>query len=280
MRSNILITSAVSDGRLFKAFRRELHALLPNGSVLRADARPDRPAYAQRLLDACVSDHVGLVVPTADLELTLLARHLGQFASNGVMIAVSDPPIIDMTHDKRALADWFRQRGLQTPRPINSRFDATFPIVAISNGGVFRRTTVTDAAQFASLMLDDPQLVFTEYLPPAAFEEYTVDLYYSEDGTLTFALLRQYVDGDLAGPSAPPSTITGLRERFAQVPGARGRITMQLCVEQRTGAIYGLNAKAGLDDDCPLESGSRIVRQLIQDYLLEKTGNLSRRRAA
>ena len=272
MRPNILITSAGQDGQVLRTFQRELDSLLPNGTVLAAGAVPDHLAYAQQLLDTCISKDVSLGVPTGVEELPKLARHRREFAKEGIAIAVSDPRFVDMTRDKRTMAHWFRQRGLQTPRAINSAADANFPIVAVpDNNGVNRQSTVvTDAAQFASLLLDDPQLMFTEYLSPREFEAYTVDMCYSEDGTLKLIAARRAVI----------PAIAAWRERVEKFPGARGCITLRLCVHGRTGAVYGIDIKAGFDEDHPHGFGADVARTLTQEYLLKKQAEFSRRQAA
>jgi carbamoyl-phosphate synthase large subunit len=282
MRPHILITSPGPDGQLLKAFARELYSLFPGGKVLTADARPDRPAYACRLLEMCISNAVGLVVPTAGSEVAWLARYRRDFTEAGVTIAVSDPRFVDMTRDKRTMMAWFRQRGLETARSINSRAEARFPIVAIPNDGhgSQKPMIVADAAQFASLLLHDPELIFTECLPREDFEEYTVDMYYSADGALHLALPRQQGDDNVAGRTATHPAIASLRERFDRVPGARGCVTMQACVDRRTAAVYGIDVKAHVDDGRPQGSVGNFARLLIQDYLPGKPDEATRRQAA
>jgi carbamoyl-phosphate synthase large subunit len=220
-----------------------------------------------------------LVVPTTDPELAVLARYRREFASDGVIVVISDPRFVDMTRDKRMTMSWFRERGLQTPRTINSRADAVFPLLALSCHGNEGARVVTDAAQFSALLLNDPELVFTEYLSPADFERCTVDMYYSEAGTLKGAVPRQG-DDDVAAGTALRPTIATLHERFARIPGARGCITMQVAVDRRTQAIYGTQITARLDTGHSYDTDPSFARWLIQDYLLGEGEPVLRRSAA
>jgi carbamoyl-phosphate synthase large subunit len=280
MRPNILITSVSQDGQKLRAFQRALDSLLPNGRVLAADAQPNHLTYAYHLLEMCISNDVGLVVSTDDQELPKLARHRREFANAGVAIAVSDPRFVDMTRDKRTMMDWFRGRGMQTPRTIHSRRDATFPIVAIPNNarGGQQPIIVNDAAQFASLLLDDPELMFTECLSPLEFEECTIDMCYSEDGMLKLAWPRQ--EAVVASRTAASPIVALVRQRFEKVPGARGCITMRLCVHGRTEAAYGIDLKAHLDEKQPYEAAANFARCLIEEYLLSHAAASSHRQAA
>jgi carbamoyl-phosphate synthase large subunit len=223
-----------------------------------------------------------MVVPTINRELAILARCRGEFAKRDVAIAVSDPQFVDMTLDKRATMDWFRQRGLQTPRTINSRADAKFPIVAMpsSGSGSDAVSLVTNAAQFSALLLDDPQLIFTEYLSPTEFQEYTVDMYYSEQKTLKFVRPRPEGASDAGSQALPPIALARLQQRFEKIPGPRGCITMELCVNRKTGAAYGIDIKARFDEGHLHASGPNIARHLIQEYLLDKGQDSTRRHAA
>lgn len=280
MRPNILLTSPGPDGQLASAFQRELHSLLPQGKALTANVRPGCAAYAPQLLEVCASNDIGLLIPTGDMELAVLARHRRDFAKEEVAIAVSDPQFVDVAGDKHRLMGWFRGRGLQTPRTINSRSDATFPIVAVpsNSSGGREAVVVSDARQFASLLLDDPQLMFVEYLSPSEFEECTIDMCYSEDGALKSAMSRH--EAVVAGRAGTSPAVACVRERFEKIPGARGCITMRLCVHGRTEAVYGIDIKARLDEDQSYESASNLARCLIQEYLLSRPAGSSHRRAA
>jgi carbamoylphosphate synthase large subunit len=221
-----------------------------------------------------MSQDIGLVVPTIACELPVLARCRSEFAKHGVIVAVSDARFIDMTRDKRVTAQWFRERGLQTPRVINSRADVRFPLFAKPYDGSSseRAQLVLDAAQLTAQLLDDPRMMFTEYLSPTEYDEYTLDMYYSDDGQLKCIVPRLRIEtrsGELSkGRTARIAALSMLRERFGKVSGARGCIAMQIFVHRQSEAVYGIEINARFDGGYPLsyEAGANFPGWLIQEH--------------
>ena len=292
MRPNILITSARRRGKLLYAFQTELKSLIPVGHVFAADARPDLsvacdlanqsftvpraddPTYSRRLLELCMSHDIGLVVPITDCELPVLARCRGEFAKHGVIVVVSDARFVDMSRDKRIAAQWFRARGLQTPRVINSRADVHFPLFAKPYEGSSSQGAhlIIDAAQLTAQLLDDPRIMFTEYLSPAEYDDYTLDMYYCDDGQLNCIVPRQRIEtrnGKVSsGRTARIPALPMLRERFGKVAGARGCITMQILVHRQSQVVYGIDINARFGGGYPLsyEAGANFPAWLIQEH--------------
>jgi carbamoyl-phosphate synthase large subunit len=292
MRPNILITSAGRRGKLLQAFQSELESLVPVGKVYAADARPglsvachlanraftvpraDDPTYSRQLLDLCIANEIGLVVPTIDPELPILARCRGEFARHGIVLAVSDARFVDTSRDKRITAEWFRERGLQTPRAINSRADVQFPLFAKPYDGSCSKgaQVIADAAQLTAKLLDDPRMMFTEYLSPAEHDEYTLDMYFSDSGQLKCIVPRLRMEtrgGEVSkGRTTRIAAMPMLRERFGNVPGARGCITMQIFVHRQSPAVYGIEINARFGGGYPLayEAGANFPRWLIEEH--------------
>lgn len=294
MRRNVLITSAGRRGKLVAAFQRELAAVCPGGKVFAADAEPrlsvachvadgafavprlDDAAYLPTLSELCSEHEIGLVVPTIDTELLLLARHRDAFAAQGVTVAVSDESFIQLTRDKRATSRWFVERGLPVPETIDIRVAPRFPLFARPyNGSCSRNTAVIrDAGQLTDALRADTQMLFTEYLSPADHDEYSVDMYYSRDGVLRCAVPRLRIEtrqGEVSkGRTARIAAAQLLHEPFGRIAGARGCITLQMFINRQTGAAYGIEVNARFGGGYPLsyEAGANFPRWLIEEYLL------------
>jgi carbamoyl-phosphate synthase large subunit len=217
---------------------------------------------------------IALVVPTNDRELPILARHRREFAEHGIVVAVSDPKFTDIARDRRMAAEWFREHDLRTPRPVHSRLDAKFPLFAQHCNGLLsgRSQLVTSASQLAAQLLDDPEVLFTEYLSPQHFDEYTLDMYYSNDGELRCIVPRLRIEargGEVSkGRTARIPAMSMLRARFGRIPGARGCITMKISIHRQTEAIYGMDIKARFGGGYPLsyEAGANFPRWLIEEH--------------
>jgi carbamoyl-phosphate synthase large subunit len=294
MRRNILITSAGRRAKLVAAFRRELDELLPGGMVFAADARPELsvachlanasfsvptigdPAFAPKLLELCLEYEIGLIVPTIDPELPVLAAHLREFAERDVTIVVSDAEFIRVCRDKRETARWFTERGLATPHFIDPRACARFPIFAKPYDGSCSRDTivVTSPADLTPNLLDDPRMMFVEYLSPADHDEYTVDMYFDRGGELRCLVPRLRLEtraGEVSkGRTQRIAAAAHLRKRLPTIAGARGCITMQLFVARRSQKVSAIEVNARFGGGYPLsyEAGANFPRWLIQEYLM------------
>lgn len=74
-----------------------------------------RPRYLRQLRAIVRTRRVGLLVPTIDLDLRLLAEHKDDFEKLGCRVLVSDPAVIDVCQDKRQTHQFLRRRGFDAP---------------------------------------------------------------------------------------------------------------------------------------------------------------------
>jgi len=296
MRPNVLITSAGRRGKLVSLFQQELRKLLPDGKVFATDHRPDLSVachladgafavarvddaeYIPQLQDLCESHAVGLIVPTIDPELELLARQRDEFAAAGVQIAISSAEFVGVCRDKRRTPTWFAGRGLTAPRLVNARAVTDFPIFAKPYNGSCGQgvRVVALPSELTPNLLDDPRMMFVEYLSPAEHDEYTVDMYYSHDGELRCLVPRLRIEtraGEVSkSRTARIDAIDMLLDRLGSVDGARGCITLQIFVHRRSDVIYGIEVNPRFGGGYPLsyEAGANFPRWLIEEYLLGK----------
>ncbi len=77
--------------------------------------------YIDQLLSIVREHMVGLIVPTVDLDLGLLARHKQQFADLGCRVLVSHPDVIDTCQDKRRTFGFLAKSDFSTPRTMSIR---------------------------------------------------------------------------------------------------------------------------------------------------------------
>lgn len=129
--SNVLITSAGRRTGLVKAFLDATRSR--GGTLLAADVDPLAPTLyladqalqvprvtnAQYIdtLTAIVKDHhVGLVVPTIDTELGVLAMGREQLEAAGAVVLVSAPHLITVCSDKTLTETTFQSHGYRVPR--------------------------------------------------------------------------------------------------------------------------------------------------------------------
>ena len=127
---NILLTSAGRRTSLVLAFQ---EAARPSGArVLAADLDPLAPAcaladgafrvprvtegsYVSALLRLVREHDVGLIVPTIDTELPILAEHGEAFQAEGALVVVSKPGFVALCRDKWNTFQAFQAKGIAVP---------------------------------------------------------------------------------------------------------------------------------------------------------------------
>jgi Carbamoylphosphate synthase large subunit (split gene in MJ) len=127
---NVLVTAAGRRTSLVRAFTEEAHKR--GGRVFAGDVDPlapalyfadealktrrtDDPAYVADLLEGVERHAIGLVIPTIDTELPVLAGSQAQFAAHGCRVAVSAEPFVAITLDKHQTGVTFGATGIHVP---------------------------------------------------------------------------------------------------------------------------------------------------------------------
>jgi carbamoyl-phosphate synthase large subunit len=118
MKTNVLITSAGRRVSLVKSFINAASMVLPGAKVITVDMNPDLSAactvsdlsyqicsvtdsnYSETLKKICVENNVGLVIPTIDTELVILAKNRNDFEKHGINIIVSSVPFVKRCRNK------------------------------------------------------------------------------------------------------------------------------------------------------------------------------------
>ena len=147
MKYNILITSAGQRVSLVKDFQETLKRFFPDGKVYTTDMNPRlAPAayisdgcfevprctsedYIESLLQICLGNNIGLVVPTIDTELAILASNKNIFLKQGIVVSVSDYDFVMMCRDKRNTGEFFEEHDIRVPKAID-KYHPTFPLFA------------------------------------------------------------------------------------------------------------------------------------------------------
>ena len=132
-KKNVLVLSAGRRVELVENFQKALKKYFPEALVYTTDMRPglssacqisDRWFKAPRVTSAnyigylkqlCLENDIGLIIPTIDTELLLLARHRHEFEAFGAHLIISEPELVAMCRDKRKTAILFDQLDIDRP---------------------------------------------------------------------------------------------------------------------------------------------------------------------
>lgn len=297
---NILITSAGKRVALTKCFKETLTHFFPSGRVYTTDMNPlMAPAgyvsdgcfnvprvtdstYIERLLSVCKDYEIGMVIATIDTELLLLAEFKEEFKTKGIQVMVSDKSFVSMCRDKRNIADFFCSHGIRVPKLVD-KYNPTFPLFAKPYDGSLSANLhyVKCMEELTPPILNDPKLIFMEYIDKAEYKEYTVDMYYGKDNRVKCIVPRERLEiraGEInKGRTVKNEILYFLKENLEYIEGCIGCICVQLFYHPNTKDIVGIEINPRFGGGYPLTymCGGNFPEMLIREYFFDEDVNYS-----
>jgi len=295
MKHHILITSAGKRVVLVRIFQKTLKELGLDGKVYTADMRPEMsPAgmvseacirvprctadnYIDALLQICQEKEIAVVVPTIDTELQVLSENRWRFQEQGVQLVLSDADFIKACGDKRLTASLFSDLGIAVPRQVD-KDHMTYPVFAKPYDGSLSVNThiIRDEKDLTPDILEDPKMLFLEYVDPKDYREYTVDMYYGQDGQVKGIVPRERLEiraGEInKGITRKNDIVDYLKERMATMKGVRGCICLQLFYRASDQDIKGIEINPRFGGGFPLSyyANANFVEYILREYLLNE----------
>jgi carbamoyl-phosphate synthase large subunit len=287
--NNVLLLSAGRRVSLARLLRRSAEAA--GGRLIAADLRPewsaacvdngvsaplprvDAETYPDALRALCAAHRIGLVVPTIDTELAVLARLRDSFAAAGIRIAVSDPALIAAARDKRQTALYFERFGVESP-PVLDAGRLTYPAIAKPADGSLSRdiAVLRGPEDLTPKVLRTPNLMFAAYLEHTQHDEFTCDAYYAADGGLRCVVPRQRVEvrgGEVSKGRAVKNDIVPMFfEKLARIEGAQGCLTFQFFRHRETGRHWLIELNPRFGGGYPLTAAAGAP---YHDWLVRET---------
>lgn len=295
MQHNILITSAGKRVALTRYFKETLNRFYPEAKVLTTDMNPEMaPAgyvsdecfkvprvtdasYPTLLLKICKENNVGMVIATIDTELLLLADLKKEFADEGIYVMVSDKPFITLCRDKRNTGEFFESHSVRVPKAMD-KYNPTFPLFAKPYDGSLSTNLhyIKTADELTKEILEDPKLLFMEYIDKSVYREYTVDMYYGRDNHVKCIVPRERIEiraGEInKGRTAKNEILTFLKEKLEYIEGCVGCICVQLFFHPETKDMVGIEINPRFGGGFPLSymCGGNFPELLIREYFMNE----------
>lgn len=266
---NVLVTSAGRRVSLVQAFARAAQAR--GGKVLAGDASGLAPAlyladrafqlpsvsaegYVPHLLSLVREHRIGLIVPTIDPELAVLATHAQAFADAGCTALVSSLAFVELSGDKWLTHEAFAAHGVDVPQSWTPEEAAHADLppqlfVKPRDGSASRDTYRATPKALATVLPRVENAIVQEEL---SGPEITIDALLDFDGVPLHCVPRVRIR-TLAGESIQGVTIAdddirgwleGLLKVAAQL-GARGPITLQAFLTERGPVLIEVNPRFG-----------------------------------
>ena len=295
MNHNILITSAGQRVSLVRAFKETLSKIFPEGKIYTTDMNPKMapaayvsdgcfevlrvtdPSYIAQLIDICKKHNIGLIVPTIDTELLVLSKNNELFAANGITVSVSSNEFISVCRDKRNTSEFFEKHNIRVPKSID-KYNPTFPLFAKPYDGSLSTNLhyIRTSEGLTSDILEDPKLLFMEYIDTSVYKEFTVDMYYARDGQVKCIVPRERIKvraGEInKGRTVKNDIVDYLKERLNHIKGCFGCICIQLFYHPETKDIVGIEINPRFGGGYPLTymCGGNFPELLISECFLNE----------
>ena len=275
-RPNVLITSASRKVLLVRAFREAL-AAVGSGMVIAADVSPlavalyeadaarliprsDDPGFVDALLELCERDAVGLLVPTRDEELPVLAGARDRFRAAGTLVLVSAEGAVDACRDKRRFGIAVREAGLDAPAEFADVETAPLPAFVKPRWGKggkgAARVSTRDELRSAVAELDGEAMIQELVEAP----EFTVDVFIDLDGRPISCVPRERV-AVVSGESVVSRTVrdpelADAALRLCASIGLVGHLTVQAFRSPGRIAFIEINPRYGGAANLGFEAGA------------------------
>ena len=289
-RRNILLLSAGRRVSLARALRKVAED--NNAHFYTADMLPEMSAacqdhshfstlpavldtdYPTALASLCERFQIGLVIPTIDTELRVLAHLYDDFLSTGTALVVCDMDLIAIARDKRRTAEFFGSFGVKSPElyPLDA---PRFPAIAKPfDGSLSRNVTILNKPEdFTRQVRETENLMLASYIDPASHDEFTCDAYYDRSGVLRCVIPRLRIEvrgGEISkGRTAKNNIVDLFGSKLKRIPGARGCLTFQFFRNRDSGELYLIELNARFGGGFPLShaAGADYPRWLYEEWI-------------
>ena len=293
---NILITSVGKRVVLVGIFQQTLKELGLDAKVYTTDMKPGlSPAcirsdgyfkvsrctddsYVDELLNICRHKNIGIVIPTIDTELIALASNGERFEREGISLMLSDLDFVRICRDKRLTARFFAERGISVPCPVD-KYQPKYEMFAKPYDGSSSQNihVIRNKGELTKELLDDPKMMFMEYIDSKEYKEFTVDMYYGKDGKVKGIVPRERIEiraGETSkGITRKNYILNFLKERMAGLEGVRGCICLQLFFRESDHDIKGIEINPRFGGGYPLSyyAKANYADYIIREYLKGET---------
>ena len=290
---NVLITSAGKRVVLVQIFQKTFRELGFDAKVYTTDMKPEMaPAgivsdgcisvprctnvsFVDSIIKICQEKNIGVIIPTIDPELIVFSENRQRFSEIGVELMLSDSDFIRICRDKRKTATYFNEIGIAVPKMLDKN-NPVFPMFAKPYDGSLSTNIhiIKNADALTKEILDDPKLLFMEYIDKSEYKEFTVDMYFGKDNCVKSIVPRERVEvraGEInKGITRKNYIVDFLKQRMGYLPGVRGCICIQLFYRESDNDIKGIEINPRFGGGYPLSyhAKANYADSVIREYLL------------
>lgn len=288
---NVLILSAGRRVELAYIVQRELDLLSQGSIVVLADADPIMaPAcrigdfksvkvrhakcadYIDDIVGVCITENIGLIIPTIDTELMILSKNKSRLNALGIEVMVSDEEFVAKTLNKIESLGLFDDLGIGYADRYSNADEVTKPcIIRPATGSSSVGIAYVGMEEVKKMDVFHDGFIVQEDIRDDYVED-SIDLYYSKMGRLIDYCFRERVrtrGGEISIGRVHSQDIDDfVSTKLRVLEGAMGIITFQRLRKGCDFKAIEINARVAggypMSDLC----GCRLIRLAINEYLL------------
>ena len=136
------------------------------------------------------------------------------------------------------------------------------------------RHYIKTADELTQEILDDPKLLFMEYIDKKVYKEYTVDMYFGKDNRVKCIVPRERIEiraGEInKGRAEKNEILTFLKDKLGYIEGCVGCICVQLFFHPDTKDMVGIEINPRFGGGYPLSymAGGNFPELLVREYFM------------
>jgi carbamoyl-phosphate synthase large subunit len=215
------------------------------------------PRFVTALLALAHQEKASLVVSTVSEELPLVSRMRAALRERGIALSISDPPGVDVAHDKLRTAEDLHRSGVPVPftlagaTPHGAIADVLgFPLLSKPRFGRGGRGVFVHRGEEDMVHAAPGEVVWQEFLPG---EEFDLNLFVERDGSVPAAVvlrktgLKDGLVGNALGVErVDRPDVAELGVLAARSLGLEGPIDMDIRLDtDGSPAVLEVNARLG-----------------------------------
>jgi carbamoyl-phosphate synthase large subunit len=294
---NIMFTCVGRRVSLLEGFRRAAGDLKIKSSIIGTDTTELSPAlqlcdkkfivkpvthrdYLKEILHIVKKKKFGLLIPTVDLDLKLLAKNKAKFEELGCCVLISNPKVIDICQDKRKAYRFLAKNGFDTPvtasvSSTRSRRTTKYPCFLKPWDGYASRGTavIKNRNELAVFSKRIPNCIVQQYIEGV---EHTCDVFVDFSGSVRCVVPRKRIEVR-TGEVSKGQIVKNVKmmRKTAEVVEALGAgpgvITVQLILTKKGEIEFiEINPRFGGGAPLAIKAGADFPKWILQQLIDKK----------
>ena len=288
----LLLTSSGRRVELLRCFKKDAEILGIRLRTVAVDLNPELSAvcniadhsikaphcgdsgYTDFLINLCSKEHINILIPTIDPELSAVSAVRERLSSSTVLTVISSQEVVRLARDKLLTARALAAAGIRTPQTVaftkaTVEAELQYPFIVKPRSGSSSQGIhiVRSARELATLKQTD-NLIAQELLKGP---EYTVNMYFDGGGSLKCVIPHLRIETRAGEVSKAETVRIPELEKIGwklgdYLKGGRGPICFQaIILDDGMPALFEINARFGGGYPIAHHAGAPFTRWILEE---------------